>query len=136
MNYHPNGLVSQLYFDGGPRWTQQNSPHHLARPAAIFSSLTASHWQSGEYRYDGSGNIAAIGSSYFVYDKAGRVRYSAESGSGKFYFYDSFGNRTGAPGYPDPLTNRLGGAEFGYDEAGNMTREGTTSLEYDWLSSS
>jgi hypothetical protein len=121
MIYHPNGLPWQVSFAGGPRWMQQNSPHHMARPSAILSSFTTQNWQSGEYRYDGSGNVASVGTSYYLYDKAGRVRYSAEAGSGRTYAYDSFGNRTGLPS-ANPSTNRLVGTGYAYDEAGNLTQ--------------
>ncbi|HEV7922811.1 MAG TPA: hypothetical protein VGR02_18650, partial [Thermoanaerobaculia bacterium] len=30
-------------------------------------------WTAGDYRYDGAGNITAIGSESYVYDKLGRL---------------------------------------------------------------
>ncbi len=132
MYYHANGLVGAVSYAGGPRWSQLNSPQQMARPGRIVSGGTMQNWDTGDYRYDGSGNIAAIGSSFYLYDKAGRVRHSAEGGSGRWYSYDSFGNR-GSPA-ADPLTNRLTGTFYAYDEAGNLTKEGSTTLGYDWLS--
>jgi RHS repeat-associated protein len=114
-------------------------------------------WFSGEYRYDGSGNIKSIGaptsihgdgkstlngdgqSDTYVYDTAGRlvsgtVNHGATNT--ETYAYDSFGNRiqkqtNGALAVSLPVspnTNRMDGHE--YDRAGNLTAQAGTSDIY------
>lgn len=108
-------------------------------------------WFSGEYRYDGAGNIRNIGvqtaqygdgkptlndsnqQNSYGYDTAGRlVSETVNRGSTQTeqYSYDSFGNllsrqRNGAMAITfdvSPETNRMNGYE--YDVAGNMSRLG------------
>jgi len=97
------------------------------------------HWSSGNYLYDGSGNIKQIGNDKYAYDSAGRlIKASVESVEEK-YGYDSFGNLTekSRPGSPvvlppvDPASNRISG--FDYDVAGNVTFEGIPGHVYDPL---
>ena len=97
-------------------------------------------WCSGLYRYDGMGNIRAIGSDIYIYDTAGRlVSGTAEVQRGgtsrQDYTYDTFGNRTGAGRIPgsadclggceqsptiDPATNHITSNGAQYDDAGNL----------------
>lgn len=88
-------------------------------------SYTFTH---GPYVYDPSGNIAGIGSDYFVYDATGRLikeginRPDQPGTQQRIYEYDVYGNRTkaGADQYPViASSNRLTGVT--YDEAGNLT---------------
>lgn len=105
-------------------------------------------WFSGEYRYDGAGNIKNIGaetaiyadgkatlnsdgsSNAYVYDTAGRlVSATVNHGTSNVetYRYDSFGNRverkrnseSALPLEINQATNRLKHDE--YDRAGNLT---------------
>jgi RHS repeat-associated protein len=97
-------------------------------------------WCSGLYRYDGMGNIRAIGSDTYIYDTTGRlVSGTAENQRGgtsrQDYGYDTFGNRTSASRIPgsvdclggceqsptiDPTTNHITGNSAVYDAAGNL----------------
>jgi RHS repeat-associated protein len=97
-------------------------------------------WCSGLYRYDGMGNIRAIGSDVYIYDTAGRlVSGTAEAQRGgtsrQDYGYDTFGNRTSASritGSADCLggceqsptidagTNHITSNGALYDAAGNL----------------
>jgi RHS repeat-associated protein len=51
---------------------------------------------SGDYLYDGSGNIKFIGSDSFTYDSVGRLKVATVQGNQQSYDYDAFGNRKSA----------------------------------------
>src|SRR3954454_8791327 len=70
-------------------------------PALGQTCPPGANWCSGTYRYDGMGNIRAIGSDIYIYDTAGPlVSRPAENQRGgasrQEYGYDAFGNRTSA----------------------------------------
>ena len=72
-------------------------------------------WCSGLYRYDGMGNIRAIGSDVYVYDTAGRLlsgtaEVQRGGASRQDYGYDAFGNRISA-GRIAGSVDCLGGCE-------------------------
>ena len=114
----------------------------------IASNLVATNdstpptWESGDYVYDGDGNITAIGADTYAYDTASRlVNASLTDGTtqSEGYAYDSFGNlvettRSASPSTATPAskaTNRL--TNVTYDSAGNVTtsESGTTQYFYD-----
>lgn len=117
-------------------------------------------WGSGQYEYDGAGNITAIGTaaapnsdgkvSTFTYDEASRLTDATIRRAGEdieeHYDYDGFGNlkkhtRTKPvaqaavyppAAYPPSLvTNRLTEPGTSYDEAGNVTDLAGAHLTYD-----
>jgi len=105
----------------------------LSRNPAIEG---AGSWLSGDYTFDGTGNIIAIGDDVYVYDSVGRLVSGTARGAAnqQKYSYDSFGNRlyadtTGAPCVGtvtcggvtkvDWTTNRLHDPAQ-YDAAGNL----------------
>lgn len=141
LTYHPNGLVNQVTFANGLTWTQQNDPTGMPRPSRIqtVGNAWGGNWDSGAYQYDGSGNVASIGSDYYVYDSVDRLTLGTTNSASDWrsYTYDTFGNIktiSGSSGtqylYPT-LTNRLSGA--GYDARGNVLSYTTTSYSYDGL---
>ena len=81
-------------------------------------------WATGQFAYDGSGNIHRMGNDSYTYDSAGRLISAVVNGVSETYKYDSFGNliekSSGRVGtLPiDPSTNRISGAE--YDAAGAL----------------
>ena len=118
----------------------QSSP--VAATSVATNDWGPPTWTSGDFAYDGDGNITAIGADSFAYDSAGRlVSASIAHGStqSEQYTYDSFGNlvataRTAGPSTSTPAdkeTNRLTDAT--YDSAGNVTasESGTTGYHYD-----
>jgi RHS repeat-associated protein len=147
VTYHPNGMMS-----GVQRLNPSNQvavtetfdkdPNNLQRPRRLTLSGGAS-WTTGDYSYDGSGNVKKIGSDWYVYDGAGRLvegtavnTTAAAEKRKQTYQYDPFGNITQKVDYayagtasqtqtavsrPDVLTasNRLGGIP--YDASGNAT---------------
>lgn len=93
-------------------------------------------WTSGEYAYDGSGNITAIGATQsFAYDVRGRLTNATltrpdQPGSRTHsYAYDAFGNLTSRVEEGTTIatpasssTNHLTANSAVYDAAGNVTQ--------------
>jgi RHS repeat-associated protein len=114
-----------------------STARHLV-PGALDSS------SSGNYVYDGAGNITAIGSDTFFYDVEGRLTQATVQGSQQSYTFDAFGNRTGATRSTgavgcvggceatvtvDHQTNHI--AEQTYDDAGNVKTGFGAAYKYD-----
>jgi RHS repeat-associated protein len=119
-------------------------------PRTKIHTNAESSWDSGEYFYDGSGNIRAIGLERYVYDAAGRIVSGTALGPAnrQSYTYDAFGNRLSATtvsAFPcaggvdcqeaivvNSATNRMEGSAT-YDEAGNVRSlgNGHSTYEYD-----
>src|SRR5438105_2175561 len=100
--------------------------------------LTAPTWSSGQYSYDGAGNIKAIGTNSYVYDSASRLVSASESSHTETYAYDGFGNITSitTDAVPHTLsvnatTNRRDDGGFAYDLSGNMRSDTLNSYLYD-----
>jgi YD repeat-containing protein len=49
-------------------------------------------WATGEYEYNGSGNIKTTGSESYLYDEIGRVKSRTEGQQVQSHTYDAFGN--------------------------------------------
>lgn len=115
----------------------------MRRPKAIsvtgVSSGTA--FATGDYAFDGAGNITAMGTDSFYYDDRMRLEGATVHGIEMDFFYDDFGNlrKYYVGGSPteftiSSVTNRIsdvGTAE--YDAAGNTTKLGGIYFEYDEL---
>ena len=109
----------------------------MPRPLSISASTG---WNTGNYLYDGAGNIKTIGSDSFGYDLRSRLTSASLPGAGNQYFcYDRFGNRTVLSTGPSDCSfapvwtdNRQPG--LGYDSQGNVTANGSQSYLYDALS--
>ncbi|HNX48646.1 MAG TPA: RHS repeat-associated core domain-containing protein, partial [Thermoanaerobaculaceae bacterium] len=115
----------------------------MARPKQIWSDGATvpgtgadADWDSGSYVYDGAGNITAMGSQSFTYDKVSRLTFGNVAGYGsESYTYDPYGNLITSGGTSLPTataTNRLEPATTGagYDAAGNLTALGLTPNVY------
>lgn len=124
----------------------------LAVLSTAGSALAAPPWSSGPYRYDGNGNVVAIGDERYVYDGVSRLtNATVRTGYQQDYTYDSFGNRKSASGTTTDCvsgtaaivcgqdtqitfaseTNRLQ-TYATYDPAGNVrTFGGTHAYDYD-----
>jgi RHS repeat-associated protein len=123
----------------------------MARPASISATRSGvTLWDSGAYRYDGSGNLWKMGTAWFEYDALSRVKAGAvfpdPLGGGtqqkQTYAFDNYGNLqsistqvgTGTPTTrytsTSASTNRLTGA-VAYDAAGNLTSWNGALYEYD-----
>jgi RHS repeat-associated protein len=129
------------------------APAVAAAPGMVRTNGTSS-WSFGPYRYDGSGNIRAVGSEFYIYDKLGRVVVSADAPPSmpvvhkQTYTYDPYGNlssmNTAGRGLTTLATsgvsNRLAtvsngavSAPVGYDAAGNFISYQGATYEYDAL---
>jgi len=124
-----------------------------APPGLVHTNATTS-WSLGPYQYDGSGNIRAVGSDFYVYDKLGRVLVSADAPPSlpvvhkQTYVYNPYGNlssiNTAGRGLTTLATsgvsNRLAtvsngavSAPVAYDAAGNFVSYQGATYEYDAL---
>ena len=144
VTYHPSGLVNQVAHANGMVDYFDKDPHGRARPKKSRSLGTPTpRWTSGNYAYDGAGNLVAMGPSEYLYDGVGRLKQAdfptTQLGGGaklhRSYTYDAFGNLqniggTGGRATPtSSTTNRLIGAT--YDTAGNLTAWNGQAYEYD-----
>ena len=106
---------------------------------------------AGQYRYDGAGNIKAIGTNQYVYDGAGRLITATMTAGVKAYTYDEFGNLVRVISNGDSAhataaavnraTNRIDDATacppgtpcilFSFDAAGNQTT-GPAGAQYQY----
>jgi RHS repeat-associated protein len=160
--YHPNGLLSSVERLNPSNQvtvteTYEKDPNNMQRPRRITLSGAGINWTTGDYHYDGSGNIKKIGSDWYVYDGANRLvegtalntTIAAEKKK-QIYTYDPFGNivqredfaYVGTPSevstalvQPQMLNelNRFFGIP--YDASGNATGESSTPgiYQYDAL---
>ena len=101
----------------------------------IALSSAPQTWTSGEYRYDGAGNVVAIGDRAYGYDAVSRLT-KAQTGAAYEYEYDAYGNRTAyrvnqqRVAVPvNAANNRL--ADATYDAAGNQLSRGATAATFD-----
>lgn len=165
----PAGAASALQNHPGVRYLQR-----IDAPASASAELTgnASHlrltpsqaaptWTSGQYTYDGSGNISAIGTdatpngdglyTSYSYDRLSRLigvstvrKTSTSPGFAReeTYTYDAYGNMTrgtakdgSALNYSiSASTNQLGpDTLYVYDKAGNLTQWNSEHYLYDAL---
>ena len=145
ISYHPNLMVNQVVHANGLTDTYANDPNLMARPAAITVTTPASgvRWSTGTYAYDGAGNVEAIGTHTFTYDKVSRLTAgnlyleptSATTFRNQTYTYDAFGNLltiggSSARNTPTaPATNHLTTAT--YDAAGNVATWNGNAYAYD-----
>ena len=145
------------HLNNGPVKATAPSPERTSAsfvPKALTGGGTL-NWTTGDYHYDGSGNIDRVGADSsgntrrFVYDEVDRlVEAGVEApmaAPGTYtnysrYTYDSFGNRLSevtptinATVVADRATNRitLPGTIVTYDGVGNMTQGGGLIYQYD-----
>lgn len=105
----------------------------LPRPLRITTSHGAA-LATGDYSYDGAGNIRGIGSDTYSYDARSRLTVANITGQPQQTFaYDPWGNLNPV-NQVDQATNRLMPAIASYDPRGNITSTGGQSYSYDSLS--
>jgi RHS repeat-associated protein len=152
ITYHPNLLVNQVVHTNNPADatksltdTYANDPNLMRRPASITVTTPASavRWSTGGYTYDGAGNVKAIGTHTFTYDKVSRLtasnQYLEPTSSATLrtqtFTYDPFANLLAIGGSSArntptaPSTNRLTTAT--YDASGNVTTWNGNAYTYD-----
>lgn len=133
-----------------PAANPKTAPPHAASSQAPLHAIAngTGDWNSGTYSYDGAGNIYAIGSNYYVYDKASRLtegtpayESSVTSTYRQTFTYDQYGNMTAKRTYVSSqsdeelglsaATNRLTSAS--YDVSGNVIALGGKNYAWDAL---
>jgi RHS repeat-associated protein len=174
VTYQPSGLVDTISHGNGVNEQWIGDPNGMARPCAIFatgggttlqnstsgtcgkviSSGPGIAWTTGQYAFDGAGNVTQIGTKKYLYDAVDRLTtesdgYTNTSASYSLlntYSYDVFGNMTrrtngqsylcnadfcdGYERYNTTVinvassTNRLQSPDT-YDAAGNLTSHAT-----------
>lgn len=155
--YHPSGMAKSLTLGNAVNVTYGAHTLGMPRLREISAVGTTELWSTGEYLFDGAGNIRGIGPDRYSYDFHGRLT-TADLASQRLrqaWQYDGFGNietRTnaqlssiGVPGQQqavdftiDPASNRLTevpgvpGA-IPYDAAGNVAAWGNEAFLYDAL---
>lgn len=143
ISYHATGLVNQVANANGVTWTQAADPWGMPRPASISTAGGGAAWSSGTYSYDGAGNVTVIGSDYYLYDRAERVKEGTAFAAGnklQRYSYDTFGNVTnmqtvvnGSPSdrslVTSATTNHLSSGT--YDADGSLLTFANSTHEYD-----
>jgi len=139
ITYHPNGLVDDVAHANGVTDSQDADPSSLRRPEKITVTGPLVSWTTGEYAFDGAGNVKSIGGDVYRYDELSRVVESTVLGRVWSFGYDPHGNVTSitrdgvASSYPvEPRTNRLVSAS--YDGSGNLllTSLGGQTQQYDY----
>lgn len=120
-----------------------NDPDGLPRPKQISAEQTnaAVLWTTGQYHYDGAGDIIAMGADTFAYDAIfGHLSSASIQGISRSYEYDDFGNLTSIGTGSETnartidastSTNRMTDNIFSYDVAGNLIRAASWKYGYD-----
>jgi len=149
ITYHANGMVATIVHTNGTTDVYDRDPNWMGRPLAISTQKTSDGtvlWTTGNYLYDGSGNVKKMGAGSFVYDSLSRLtsgtvfpgRLGDGTSQSQTQTYDAYGNITtlttagllrNTP--TSTSTNRLTTAGTGYDAAGNLTAWSGNSYEYD-----
>jgi RHS repeat-associated protein len=143
ITYHQNQMINTVVHGNGVTDTyERNSSNGMNRPHRIRFNGTNVNWNSGEYKYDGIGNVinmvaaAGVVNDWFVYDHVNRIVEGTAGVSSsnqrrkQQYSYDAFGNIININTQQDinnlnseyvnsvnPATNRL---TYYYDNSGNF----------------
>ncbi len=159
ITYAPSGIIDTVRHGasgaaGSEVWTRD--AFGMARPLSIAAKSPANVtlWTSGNYAYDGSGNIKSIGTMSYAYDRMHRlVRWTQNAADGATTWtgreYDRYGNPiygtsgncgagglgcTSTSGLPRTIAGTTNGfADTTYDAAGNVTADSGRSFTYDGL---
>jgi RHS repeat-associated protein len=107
------------------------APGPASKPRLTPIALGTTSWGSGEYKYDGAGNIISIGTDNYLYDSVQRLKQSSTRGVAETYTYDGFGNMTAKTnnGSSQPIpsvqtaTNRYTGGDYTYNAIGAMSKK-------------
>ena len=115
LTYQPNGMLATVVHANNVTDMITPSPSGMSRPCSLLTfrgsvvstttdpcgvTISASSplsWTSGEYQYDGAGNVTRIGDTAYTYDAFSRLRGWTESIAGGAYnstqlTMDTFGN--------------------------------------------
>lgn len=113
---------------GGSTITITPDPSGMPRPLTIGIAGPSLTYSTGNYMYDGAGDVTAMGSNTYAYNKRAMLNSTNVNG-GATYTFDNFGNLTSA-GAVNASTNRLS-TGAAYDSLGNLTSFNSQSYAYD-----
>jgi RHS repeat-associated protein len=133
ITYQLSGMLHEIDYANGWRWRQTPEVDTgWERPDRI-ETLNAGgqvSWTTGDYSYDGAGNISAIGERKYVYDAFSRFSYVQRSGQPQREqeaTYDAYGNLTALKKNGNTrflttsaATNRLTTPEAAYTSNGEL----------------
>jgi len=122
ISYHVNTMVNRIDHANAVKVDHTIDPDNIRRPRQITLTNSTGSWSYGAYAYDGAGNIKAINTDTYVYDKVSRLT----SGS---FATASCGGKIGAIDHDDlaevlgrharrPLRPAMGVGGLGSDMAG------------------
>lgn len=136
VDYDPKGHWRRIVHGNGvsDHWLRHGSG--LGIPQRIHTTGADYNWDSGDYQYDGSGNIKQIGDWLFAYDPLHRLIKARIAGVDYDYSYDRFGNMLNRHGMDlnvDSATNRISDPDAVYDGAGNQVGDLDQTYWYDCL---
>lgn len=136
VNYNPNRTIGAIVHSNGVTDTLSMDPNNMQRPRSITTSgvYGGANWASGDYRYDGVGNIKAIGPNWYLYDRIGRLveGTALEASNQKQTFsYDAFGNFTSVSKYAGVTPTQPNGPTGQPSSTGNLSIVSATNrLDY------
>ncbi|HEY9282674.1 MAG TPA: RHS repeat-associated core domain-containing protein [Pyrinomonadaceae bacterium] len=129
ISYHANLSINTVAHGNGVSDVHAADPNSRPRVRRISTSgaLNGAEWNSGDYLYDGDGNVKKIGADWYLYDKVGRLVEGTTLGEPnrsvmnqkKKYSYDAFGNI---------LIAELYGGVTAASPAGTLTLRHTTGV--------
>jgi len=94
IEYHPNGLWSQIDRSNGWEDRQTIAGNGMQRPLEIKAQNAAQQvlFTTGPFGYDGAGNVKAMGADSFDYDAQSRLVGGTIDAQGYTFTYDPYGN--------------------------------------------
>jgi RHS repeat-associated protein len=134
ISYHSNGAINRVTY-GNQVWVEHaKDPDDMSRPRRITMGNAGEPWTTGEYLYDGAGNIKAMGADTFRYDKVNRLVEANVGSYTQSYTYDPYGNLTliSTDGVDRTIavvtaSNRVSGAGY---ERDHRSPEANDDLDY------
>lgn len=132
IHYQLGGMLHEIVYPNGVTWRQTaESATGWERPDNIQTLAGAtSLWSTGDYAYDGAGNISQIGDRTYVYDQLSRFAYVQKAGQAQKEqqaTYDAYGNLTALAKSgvtrtltTSPTTNRLTAGSAVYTSSGEL----------------
>lgn len=129
LTWHPNLTLAKVTHGNDLVETIAADPNGMARPLRFTWAQGSTSANTGDYTFDGAGNVSRMGSDHFQYDQVSRLVFATLGSLGRTQAsaFDRYGSLTslatdGQPAQAIPVrgaTNRL--LAGGYDASGNLT---------------
>ncbi|KAB2964106.1 MAG: hypothetical protein F9K16_05075 [Thermoanaerobaculia bacterium] len=128
LTWHPNLTLAKVTHGNDLVETIAADANGMARPASITWAQGGTSSGTGNYVFDGAGNVSRMGQDHFQYDQVSRLVFATLGSLGRTQAssFDRYGSLTslatdGQPAQAIPVrgaTNRL--LAGGYDASGNL----------------